>query len=292
MPFTVIGEDGGFTQAPIVTNTYTIAPGERVDILVQFTPAMLNNKIVLTNTAKAPFPNGAKADPQTTGQIMQFSVKATGTAVTQGVPTILTLPTALNTNLPAGAFPTLPTTTIRRYITLNEVMGPGGPIMVLVNGQYYNAPVTETPTQGTIEEWVIINLTADTHPIHTHLVTFQLVNRQPIQAAKYTTDWLKLQLDPITKTLVAPPFPRYFTPVVLNPTAYFQGKAILPTPTEMTWKDTIQVNPGEVTVLRMRFTQQDGSPFTFDPTTGEYVYHCHILDHEDNEMMRPMKVLR
>jgi spore coat protein A len=290
MPFTVIGEDGGFTQAPVVTNTYTIAPGERVDILVQFTQAMLNNKIVLTNTAKAPFPNGAKADPQTTGQVMQFTVKPTGTAVTQGVTSILPLPAALNPTLPSGAFPTLPAATNTRYITLNEVMGPAGPVMVTINGQYFNAPVSENPQEGTTEEWVIINLTADAHPIHTHLVTYQLVSRQQIQATKYTTDWLKLQLDTTTNTLVAPPFPRYFTPVPLNPTAYLQGKQVLPTPAEMTWKDTIQVYPGEVTVLRVRFTSQDGTVFPFDPTTGAYVYHCHILDHEDNEMMRPFTV--
>lgn len=289
MTFTVIGADGGYIQAPVLTNRYTIAPGERVDILVQFTQAMLNSKIILTNTAKAPFPNGATADPQTTGQVMQFTVKATGTAITQGVSTILTLPTALNPTL-AGAFPTLPATTKTRYITLNEVMGPAGPVMVTINGQYFNAPVSETPMEGTTEDWVIINLTADAHPIHTHLVTFQLVNRQPIQTTKYTTDWLKLQIDPITNTLVAPPFPRYYTPVVLNPTAYFQGKQVLPLPTEMTWKDTIQVNPGEVTVLRVRLTQQDGTIYPFDPTTGNYVYHCHILDHEDNEMMRPFTV--
>lgn len=291
MPFTIIGQDGGFTQSPIVTNSYTIAPGERIDILVQFTQSMLNSKIILTNTAKAPFPSGAKADPQTTGQIMQFTVKATGTAVTQGVSDILPLPTNLNPTLPAGTFPTLPTPINRRYITLNEVMGPGGPVMVLINGQYYNAPVSENPQEGTTEEWVIINLTADAHPIHTHLVTFQLVSRQRIQATKYTTDWQKLQIDQQTNSQVTPPFPRYFTPEVLDPTAYLQGKQVAPTPAEMTWKDTIQVFPGEITVLRVRFTQQNGTAFPFNPTTGSYVYHCHILDHEDNEMMRPFTVV-
>ena len=74
----------------------------------------------------------------------------------------------------------------------------------------------------------------------------------------------------------------------MDPTPYLQGKNATAPPQEMAWKDTIQMNPGEVTVIRVRIASQDGTAFTFDPTTGPgYVYHCHILDHEDNEMMRP-----
>ena len=303
MPFTVIGADGGYLQSPVVVNSITIAPGERADVLVQFTTAMVGKKIILTNTAKAPFPNGAAADPQTTGQIMQFIVKdpLLAPVVTQGVDPLImqTLPATLNPTLGAvpGAFPTLPAvpaipnppTTNRRYITLNEVMGLAGPVMVVINGQYYAAAPTETPAVGSTEEWVIINLTADTHPIHLHLVTFQLVSRQPFQAAKYNTAWLKLQLDTVTNKLVMPPFPKYYIPKILDPALYYQGKAIAPTPTEMTWKDTLQMNPGEVTTIRVKFTSQDGLAFPFDATAGPgYVWHCHIIDHEDNEMMRPL----
>ena len=60
---------------------------------------------------------------------------------------------------------------------------------------------------------------------------------------------------------------------------------------EQCWKDTVLVNAGEVVTIRMRFAQQDGSSFPFDATTGPgYVWHCHLLEHEDNEMMRPYKV--
>jgi len=290
MPFTVIGEDGGFLQAPATVTSITIAPGERADILVQFTAAMLNSKIILTNSAKAPFPNGAAVDPQTTAQIMQFTVKPTGTAVTQGVATAPVFPVPLNPTLPGVVFPTLsrtPTTKIR-YITLKEIMGAAGPVMVTINGQYYDGTVTETPKNGIVEEWVIINLTPDAHPIHTHLATFQLVSRQAFQAAKYTKDWLNLNA-----LGGPPPFrPRTYIPIELSPTAYLQGKTVTPTPTEMGWKDTIQMNPGEVTTIRIRFTQQDGTAYPFDPSLGPgYVWHCHIIDHEDNEMMRPLKIL-
>jgi FtsP/CotA-like multicopper oxidase with cupredoxin domain len=288
VPFTLIGTDGGFIKAPVLMNKITIAPGERADILIDFSAIAPGTTILLENKAKAPFPNGAQANPQTTGQIMQFTVKATGTAVTQGVSAILPLPAVLNPTLAGLAFPNLPAPTVTRYITLLEVMGAAGPVMVTINGQYYDGVVTETPTNGTTEEWVIINLTADTHPIHTHLVTFQLLSRQKLDAAKYQTAWLNLN------ALGGPPpfTPRTYVPQSLAPTAYLFGKATTATPAETAWKDTLQMHPGEVTTIRLRFTQQDGTPFPFDPT-GEpgYVWHCHIIDHEDNEMMRPYYVL-
>ena len=302
LPFYVIGADGGYLQKEFFTNTITIAPGERADILIQIPTMPENSKITLTNTANAPFPVGLPADPLTTGQIMQFTVKSTTTNGVQGATINGAFPfptTGLNPTLPTGTFPTLQTTPItKRYITLVEVMGPKGPVMVLINGQYYDATVTETPKVGTEEDWVIINLTADTHPIHTHLVTFQLVSRDLFNkngVTKYTNDWTKLQVDPLLpKTKLAPPFPRTFAPISLDPTPYLSGVRTTALPTEMGWKDTIQMHPGEVTTIRVRFTSQDGSPFSaaINPTVGPgYVYHCHILDHEDNEMMRPFVVL-
>ncbi len=167
-----------------------------------------------------------------------------------------------------------------------EIMGPAGPQMVTMNGQSFEGAITETPKVGTEEEWVIINLTADTHPIHTHLASFQLVSRQAFQATKYTTAWLALNGNQML------PFPDTYTPKTLDPTAYLQNKPTTALPTEMGWKDTVQMNPGEVTTIRIRFTQQDGTAYPFDPTQGPgYVWHCHIVDHEDNEMMRPYTVV-
>jgi len=287
VPFILIGEDGGYIKAPVTLKEITIAPGERADILVDFSAIAPGTKIIVENKAKAPFPNGAQPSPYT-GNIMQFTVKETGKAVTEGVPSILPLPASLNPTLPGLTFPTLPAPTVTRYITLLEIMGAAGPVMVTINGQYYDGIATENATNGATEEWVIINLTADTHPIHTHLVTFQLVSRQKLDAAKYKTAWLNLN------ALGGPPpfTPRTYVPVSLAPTAYLFGKVTTATPAEMTWKDTLQMHPGEVTTIRLRFTQQDGTPFPFDPT-GEpgYVWHCHIIDHEDNEMMRPYYVL-
>jgi len=283
MPFTVIGSDGGFLKAPAVVTSLTIAPGERYDVLVDFSAVPLGTKIILTNSAKAPFPAGTPADPKTVGQIMQFTVVAT--SATHGA-TAPVLPPTLNPTLTGATFPTLLAPATQRILTLKEIMGPAGPLMVTLNGQLWDGAITELPKNGTTEDWVIVNLTPDAHPIHTHLATFQLVSRQPLQTAKYTTDWLAINA-PFT-----PPFPTTYIPNSLNPKPYLQGKAVGPTPSEMGWKDTIQMYPGQVTIIRIRFLQQDGTAYPFDPTQGPgYVWHCHIVDHEDNEMMRPYKVV-
>ena len=287
MPFTQIGSDGGYLPTPVPMTQLTIAPGERADLIVDFSKLPVGTKVILTNTAKTPFPNGARADPQTTGQIMQFTVTGTG-------PTVTPLPTVLNT------LPVLTPDAPRRIMTLNEVMGPAGPQEVLLNGLKWMSAVTETPQVGSTEEWVIVNLTADTHPIHLHLVQFQVVSRQPLQATKYAKDWMALNAAG-TMTPGMLPFMMDYTPLPLDPAPYLQNKPVGPAPNELGWKDTVQMNPGEVTVIRARWapisTPTGGSTpgtnlYPFEVTVGPgYVWHCHIIDHEDNEMMRPYTVL-
>jgi FtsP/CotA-like multicopper oxidase with cupredoxin domain len=277
LPFTQIGSDGGYLKTAATMKELTIAPGERTDILVDFSALPVGTTVVLQNTAKAPFPAGTTADPQTTGQIIQFTVTGTGG------PAFPALPATLNPTLAGAAFPDLPAPTVTRVLTLQEVMGALGPTEILLDGQKWMNPVSELPQEGTTEEWVIVNPTMDTHPIHLHLVQFQLVSRQAFQVKKYQTAWMAAQGG------MMPPLMNPTVPV--DPAPYLQGKPSGPLPGETGWKDTIQMNPGEVTRIRVRFTAQDGSAYPFDPTTGPgYVWHCHILDHEDNEMMRPYQV--
>ena len=276
VPFTLIGSDGGYLKAPVTLTQLSIAPGERADILVNFSGLAPGSRVIMRNTAKAPTPRGTAADPQTTGQIMQFTV---GTATGATFPA---LPTSLNPTLQGAAFPTLPAATKTRILTLQEVMGPLGPTEILLDGQKWAADITELPKVGTTEDWVIVNPTADTHPIHLHLVQFQVVSRQGFNVKKYQAAWTALNG-------MAP---------LMNPTKnvpslapYLQGQSKAPLPEEQAWKDTIQMRPGEVTTIRVRFTAQDGTSFPFDATSGPgYVWHCHIIDHEDNEMMRPYLV--
>jgi spore coat protein A len=142
------------------------------------------------------------------------------------------------------------------------------------------SPISEKPVVGTTEDWVIVNPTLDPHPIHLHLVQFQIVHRQTFNSSTYLSDWKALNGEP--------PFDRPTTnvPSLDN---YLIGEPIGPPLNEQGWKDTIIAYNDQVTIIRIRFTSQDGSDFPFDATVGPgYVWHCHILDHEDNEMMRPM----
>ena len=274
--FTQIGSDGGYLKAPVVMSELLIAPGERADVLIDFSALPAGTTVLLTNNARAPYPKGTPPDPHTTGQIMQFTVVAA--PVVAPAP----LPAALNT------IPVL-TAACTRTLTLVEVMGPAGPTEVLLDGQKWHMPVSELPRVGSTEGWEIVNLTADTHPIHLHLVQFQVVSRQAFQASKYLKDWTALNgMAPLMQpTVVLPIF-----------AGYLQGKPSAPAPNELGWKDTFKANTGEVARISVRFAPLDATTVTpgqnlypFDPTAGPgYVWHCHILDHEDNEMMRPYRV--
>lgn len=276
MPFTVIGTDGGYLRSPAPVTQLTMAPGERYDILVDFSNLAPGTTVLLKNTAKAPFPTGTPPQGATVGQIMQFTV-------TSGLgPAPAELPPTLNPTLETG-FPSLPAPDPRRTLVLFEEEGPEGPLGVFLNGQTWDAPVSETPTLGTTEEWVIVNPTADTHPIHLHLVQFQIVSRQRIRAEAYLDAWIEQNGE-------EPPY--MFTPTSLAVDHYLKGRPRYAVPMEQGWKDTLQVHPGEVTVIRVRFAPIDGTAeYPFDATVDPgYVWHCHILDHEDNEMMRPYTV--
>jgi len=289
MPFTVIGTDGGYLSAPVPVTKLTIAPGERYDILVDFRGLPAGTKVILTNSAKAPFPNGLPATGNTVGQIMQFEVTSTV------APAPSPLPVILNADLAAG-FPSLPAASVtnRRILTLTEVMGPGGPLEILLDGQKWSNAISEYPTYGATEEWVIVNPTADTHPIHLHLVQFQLVSRQRFDVNGYMAEWSMLNMGISTNTMdpMMPPYSEEPQDVA-SLDMYLKSSPKPAAKWEQGWKDTVQMNPGEVTIIRVKFAPINGSQlYSFDPTEGPgYVWHCHIIDHEDNEMMRPYKVV-
>ncbi|AGK96647.1 multicopper oxidase family protein [Clostridium pasteurianum] len=279
MTFTQIGSDGGYLPSPVNLTSLLLAPGERADILVDFSGVAAGDKIILGNDASAPFPTGTPADPETVGQIMQFTVLDVP-AVSPSV-----LPARLNT------IPALKSDSPKRTLVLIELTGSAGPVEILLDGQKWSAPISELPKVGSTEDWEIVNLTPDAHPIHLHLVQSQVVARQTFQAEQYKTDWIAIN--------GTPPFNSPTT--VLPATQYLEGNPALPAANEDGWKDTVKANPGEVTTIRVRFAPQDTSVddtspgvnlYPFRPDLGPgYVWHCHIIDHEDNEMMRPYKVI-
>ena len=276
MPFFQIGTDGGYLPKPVQLNALLLAPGERADILVDFSQFSPCTQLILTNDANAPFPSGEEPDPLTTGQIMQFTVLNEPKVEPCPLPKILNI-----------LHPLIPTSR-KRTLVLFEVEGTDGPLEVLLDGQNWNAPVSELPLVGSTEDWQIVNLTEDAHPIHLHLVQFRLFRRQDFLVNQYTDDWRALNGEP----------PLDYPTKVLPVKPYLLDGPIAPPAHENGWKDTIQAYPGQITTIRVRFAPQHAlfsipgiNLYPFNPAKGPgYVWHCHILDHEDNEMMRPYNV--
>jgi spore coat protein A, manganese oxidase len=274
LPFTQIGSDGGFLKSPAQMTSKLIGPAERIDILVDFSNVPVGTKIILKNTAIIP---GGQESPQTTGQIMQFTVTDQKGLSPQ------TLPSNLNPTL-SGDYPTLPQPSKQRILTLINVADQtGASSVMLLDGQKWSAPISEKPALGSTEDWVLANPTMDAHTIHTHLVQFQIVQRQSLSSENYLNAWTSLNGDPpLTKPTVN----------VKSLDSYLIDNPSPPTSSEQGWKDTVIVNSGEAVIIRLRWTEQNGNTFPFDATAGPgYVWHCHLLEHEDNEMMRPYIVV-
>lgn len=277
MPFFQIGTDGGYLPKPVQLVSLLISPGERADILVDFSKLAFGTKLILNNDANAPYPNGTAPDPETTGQVMQFTVLQK-----PPVPPA-PLPEKLNVLTPLKCVNKV------RTLPLIAVVDATGLTELILNGQNWNAPVSELPLVGSTEDWQLVNLTGGAHPIHLHLIQFRLQSRQDFLSSQYTTDWLALNGQP--------PFDHPTKVLPVEP--YLLNGPINPPANENGWKDTIQAYPGQVTTIRVRFAPQNAvvskpgvNLFPFNPAEEPgYVWHCHILDHEDNEMMRPYKVL-
>ena len=170
------------------------------------------------------------------------------------------------------------------------------PVTTGGNTSYYS----ELPVEGTTEVWEIINLTADAHPIHTHLTQFQLINRQNFNLKAYNLTYNAAFPGGLYMPAYGPPLSYDATiPLGGNPdvTPSLVGLPVPPLPYEAGWKDTVIMYPGQVTRIVIRYAPTDkaiDAPdlfFPFNPDGGHgYVWHCHIIDHEDNEMMRPLQV--
>ncbi len=346
-------------------NSLTMMPGERYLAVIDFAGyeagvigpngAAYSGSWLLKNNAKTPFPAGVAPDGNTTGRVMQFVVDPASTLPDE--PFDVAAATTLRGG--TGQPPVIETLTATktRQMTLNEVMGMFGPFEALVNNtkwgghsvhkngthngvtfdadgvrsDFFQGPdgdtyYSELPKEGETELWEIVNLTADAHPIHTHLVQFQLMNRQAFNVNKYSGDYNALfpasaAIDPMT----GQPYPGgvfiggYGPPLPVDgsdprsggkfggnldidtakktKSIYLQGPARPPLPQETGWKDTVIMYPGEVTRILVRWAPQDATAtgknyFPFNPNGGHgFVWHCHIIDHEDNEMMRPDEVV-
>jgi spore coat protein A len=328
-----VGTEGGFLPAVAVHNNTTpipkdptdptgntalpggpfnllLAPAERADVVIDFNGVRSGSSFILLNDAPAPFPCGDSRNDYFTGDADQTAIGGAPKTLIGHGPNTQTLMKivvtggagdSLSTNswlkqidnalashygngqpglLYSAGRPSMPafpfTGAANRLLTLNENFDQYGRLIQTLGtftqngvnnqgmptwGQAYMDVPTENPAAGAIEVWQIMNLTGDTHPVHFHLVNVQLIQRQPFTG------------DPSNFTL---------------------GRPVPPAANEVGWKETVRMNPGEITTVVMQFNLPDLPTAEMrnavSPRTGgkEYVWHCHILEHEEHDMMRPL----
>jgi spore coat protein A len=264
IPFHQIGASGGYLPEPVEQARLLLAPAERADVIVDFSGIPAGTQIVLLNVGPdGPFRGGTDfdpADPETTGQVMQFRVVPAKGAGPSTPVEDLALP-APDKPGPAARTRSVSLNVVRSAaVKVVEEDGrlimdcddprarPVSPVSLLLGTldakSYgvplaYHEPVTEQPVAGATEVWEIHNFTLEAHPIHLHLVTFEVVNRES-----------------------------------------FDGKVREPEPGESGFKDTVIAYPSEIMRIRAHIDR-----------VGHYMWHCHMLAHEDNEMMRPFEVI-
>jgi FtsP/CotA-like multicopper oxidase with cupredoxin domain len=267
LPVWQIGNEGGFLPDPIDVSTLVpdgvqggilLGLAERADLIVDFSDVPVGTSFKLLNLGPdEPFGGGEAgvdfpvADPDSTGQIMEFRVVAGAPATDPGAdPATLSLPA-----IPAlGGGGTTPLALLEMMSEVHD--GPAEAMLGTMSGgvpthKMWMNPITENPKAGETQVWEFYNFTADAHPIHIHEIHFQVVDRQP------------LVTDPDTGEVV---IPVSLAGAARPPEAWEEGS----------FKDTVLAYPGEVTRVRARFK-----------IPGLFVWHCHIVEHEDNEMMRP-----
>ena len=341
-----------------------LAPAERADIIVDFS-GQAGKTFTMKNFAVIPFPSGGPVgfgapDATSDGLVMQFRVnlplQGTDTSFNPAAahPALRASP-IINIKPTAGR----PADKLRQLILVEEegntvnVDGPGAadgdgePVESLINNTKWNGnrqgtttvvpgstsngrglSSTETPQEGATEVWEVANLTGDAHPIHIHLIQFQVISRQPFDVTTYLADWIASFPGGLFNGFNFPPgvyIPGFGPPLPYNvPNSagavggnpnFDAAKYLLqgacaggacpsraPDPNDAGWKDTIKMFPGEITRIATRWAPQSTAlngvhagqdAFSFDPTNGPgYIEHCHILDHEDNEFMRPMLIAK
>jgi spore coat protein A len=233
--FHVIGTDLGLLPAPVPRTSLLLTPGERAEVVIDFAPYAPGTQLVLANDAPAPFPGepGVGVIPN----VMRFDVVGTAGHVSP---------------LPASLRPVPPIppaeASVTRDLVLKKSDDPCAGVAWLINDLRFH-DVTEMPLLGSTEIWRFVNASGISHPMHMHLVAFQVLDRQPFMMVDGQ----------------------------IVPT----GPAVPADPSEAGWKDTAPVGPDEILRVIARF----------EDYTGLYPYHCHILEHEDHEMMRQFEVV-
>jgi spore coat protein A len=228
LAFHQIGSEQGFLPEPAPMILLILGPGERADLIFDFAHQAGTEVFLRTEVTV----------------VMQFRISP-GKVVD-------------SSDLPAALRPVprmSESTAVRiRELTIADYQNRlGRSSVMLLNGMHWDMPVTEKPVLNSTEIWSLINLTDDSHPIHLHMVRFQILDRRPFDLTVYQ----------LTRKII------------------FTGPPGVLAPGEQGWKDTFRIDPMTVTRIIIKF----------EGFAGKYVWHCHMLEHEDNEMMRPYVVL-
>lgn len=226
--FTQIGSDQGLLAKPVHLKRLNLAPAERADVLIDFSDSR-GAKVELINDILP---------------VMEFRVGQAGSSVKFAIPSTL------------RDIPRIPESEAMktRVLSLDEILDDFGEVQAsLLNNSHWHDPITERPMLNSTEIWAFANTTDDTHPIHLHLVRFQILDRCPFDTYEFQ----------------------------LSGRIQYTGPVVGPEPGEEGWKDTVRAFGGMVTRIITRF----------EGYAGRYVWHCHILEHEDNDMMRPFEIV-
>jgi len=250
--FYMIGTEQGLVNNTVLLNDPTninsprllLGPGDRRDLIIDFS-GLQGKCFIMTNNAEAPFNGTFPPDPENPlPELFMFCVKDTTVVDNSEIPPH---PGNVETPKPNQAC------TIRNIEMMEMMDENGDPMMVMLNGKHFMDPISEFPTLNCTEIWNYVNTTGDEHPMHMHLVNFQILDKTPFDVMHYMD----------TKEIT------------------FTGAPEPPAPQELGRRDMVNCPPGYVTrVLTSKFNR-----------LGKYVYHCHILAHEENDMMRPFQVV-
>jgi spore coat protein A len=252
--FIQIGNDGGLLPRPVqLEDRLELGSSKRADVVVDFSE-YADETLLLHNNAPARYVGSVDGDgEEPLPEIMLVDVdKTVSGADTRQVPETLTQVPDIRLNAADN----------ERYLPLIQSDDDYGRPMFLLgtqenrSGHKLTDPATETPTVGDTEVWSVANLTGMSHPIHLHLVHFQVLGRQSID------------YDPAEDDID-------------------QNELRDPKPFEQGWNDVVSVDPGDVVHLLVHFGEYEG---LFNDQTGEYMWHCHMIEHEDHDMMRPLQV--
>ncbi|KAI8538950.1 hypothetical protein RHMOL_Rhmol09G0143200 [Rhododendron molle] len=264
--FIHVGSDSTYHERPVMLKEILLAPSEIADVIVDFSESK-SDSVILGNDAPYPYPTGDPVN-EANSKVMKFLVKQQHEVDSGRVPEeLIKYPSA-----------DLSRASETRYIAMYEYTSDiDEPTHLYLNGKSYEKPVTEMPKVGTMEVWNVINLTEDNHPLHIHLGLFVVLDQTELVDMDQFKECMMKMNDAIKCQI----------------SKYARGKRVKVLAHEKGWKNVYKMTPGFVTKILVRFSYiHTNSSYAFDATAEPgYVYHCHILDHEDNVMMRPMKLI-